>query len=89
VLVPIIKTFRTLGLDVDEPKPGQRAAQGGPVAARTSFAQFLERKGKAFQDETLGPGRAQLWRDGKLTLTQLLDLQGNPLSLKQLKARYA
>jgi len=36
----------------------------------------------------LGSGRAQLWRDGKLTLEQLLDLSGNPLTLAQLRAKY-
>lgn len=89
VEVPITKTFKSLGLDVPEPKPGQRAAAGGPVAARTSFDQFLTRKGKAFQDEVLGPGRAELWRNGDITLTQLLDFQGNPLTLKQLQRKYA
>lgn len=89
ILVPITKTFKSLGLDVKEPKPGERASTAGPVGARTSFAQFLERKGKEFQDEVLGPGRAELWRKGKITLTQLLDLRGNPLTLAQLQRKYA
>jgi hypothetical protein len=33
----------------------------------------------------LGKGRAQLWRDGKLSLSQLLDGTGRELSLKELK----
>lgn len=60
----------------------------GQVAASTTFEAFLERKGKAFQDEMLGKGRAQLWRDGTITLPQLLDLKGNPLTLAELKAKY-
>ena len=53
-----------------------------------SFTDFLERKGKAFQDEVLGKGKAELWRDGKIKLTQLLDQQGNPLTLQELKRKY-
>jgi hypothetical protein len=36
----------------------------------------------------LGKGRAELWRDGKITLQQLLDQRGNPLTLQQLRQRY-
>ena len=66
----------------------ERASIDGPVPARTDFREFLERKGKAFQDEVLGPGKAELWRDGKITLQQLLDQQGNPLTLAELRQRY-
>jgi hypothetical protein len=86
--VPITKTFRELGIDIPEPGGGTRASADGQVPANTTFADFLDRMGTAFQDETLGPGRAQLWRDDKITLTQLLDLSGNPLSLEELQAKY-
>lgn len=82
------KTFAQLGVDLPEPKSGQRASNIGPVPAGTDFAAFLDRKGAAFQDEVLGPGRAQLYRKGKLSLEQLLNLQGTPLTLAQLKAKY-
>jgi hypothetical protein len=36
----------------------------------------------------LGKGRAELWRSGKITLNQLLDQRGNPLTLAQLQSRY-
>lgn len=82
------KTFDQLGVDLPEPKKGTRASQFGPVAADTTFEQFLNRRGSAFQEEVLGAGRAALWRDKKLTLQQLLDLSGNPLSLVKLKEKY-
>ena len=89
VEVPITKTFRELGLDIDEFPATTRAATGGPVAANTTFEAFLQRKGPAFTDELLGPGRAQMWRDGTITLQQLLDQSGRPLTLKELRKRYA
>jgi hypothetical protein len=88
VITPITKTFRELGLDIDEFKPSTRAASGGPVAATETFDQYLKRRGDKFADDLLGPGRAQLWRDKKITLTQLLDQSGHPLTLKELRRLY-
>jgi hypothetical protein len=42
----------------------------------------------AQQDAQLGVGRAQLWRDGKITLQQLTDSSGNALTLEQLQSLY-
>jgi hypothetical protein len=36
----------------------------------------------------LGKGRAELWRSGKITLNQLLDQRGNPLTLAELRSQY-
>lgn len=88
LLVPITKSFKELGLDIPEMPESTRASADGQISAGTTFDDFLTRKGKAFQDEILGQGRAQLWRDKKITLQQLLDLQGNPLSLAELQAKY-
>lgn len=88
VLVPITKTFEELGMDSPEITPSARASTDGPVEASMRFGDFLERKGKAFQDEVLGKGRADLWRRGIITLPQLLDQQGNPLTLAELTAKY-
>lgn len=65
-----------------------RASIDGEVAADLTFDDFLKGKPKAFADEMLGKGKAELWRDGKITLQQLLDQRGNPLTLTQLRQRY-
>lgn len=68
---------------------GQRASSIGPVKGNVSFQQFLDRRGKVWQDENLGPGRAELYRANKLTLEQLLSLDGTRInSVEQLKRRY-
>lgn len=86
--LPVLKTFKELGINVVEPAIGTRASSEGQIKADTSFAKWLSRRTEAQQDEQLGKGRAQLWRDGKLTLQQLLSLDGNPLSLEQLTKKY-
>lgn len=89
--IPITKTFAEIdGEDKVEPNlsPTTRSSMDGQVAADLTFDQFLKSKPVAFADEMLGKGRAQLWREGKITLSQLLSAQGTPLTLAQLKAKY-
>jgi hypothetical protein len=55
--------------------------------AQESFATWLRRRGETLQDEVLGPVRARLFREGKLTLTELLDAaSGRALTLEELGA---
>ena len=51
-----------------------------------SLTAWLRRRGATFQNEVLGPMRAQMWRDGRLgSLRNLLDaLTGTPLTLEEL-----
>ena len=42
---------------------------------------------KRAMDHMLGKGKAQLWREGKITLTDLVDQYGRPLTLKELRER--
>lgn len=89
VEVPITKTFKELGIDLPEPGAGERASSDGPVPGKWTFDDFLGSLTKDEQDEALGPGRAELWRDGTITLQQLLDQRGNALTLGELRERYA
>lgn len=81
VLVPIIKDFKLS-------KDATRASVSGPVPANFTFNDFLKNKSSNFQNDLLGKGKAELYRSGKITLRQLLDQSGNPLTLKELKQKY-
>ena len=83
---PILKSFRDLGVDIDEIPPSTRASMDGQVAEDLSFDDWLDGKDAAFQDKMLGKGRAKLYRSGKITLTDLVDQHGNPLTLEELEA---
>lgn len=87
--VPITKTFRELGIDIDEAPTSTRASVDGQIDAGTTFNDFLKRKGTDYQNEVLGEGRADLWRAGKITLRDLVNGDGNPLTLDQLRAKVA
>lgn len=88
ILTAVTKTFRELGVDIDEPPITTRASVDGQVSAKTTIDDFLKRKGEAWQNETLGKGRADLWREGKISLENLIDGSGQPLTVAQLRAKY-
>lgn len=88
VLLPVTKTFKQLGLDLPKLPPGERASSLGPISADTTFDEYLQRVPKTQQDEMLGKGRADLFREGKISLNQLLDGQGRELTLKELQQKY-
>ncbi len=87
LLVGITKTYRELGLDIDEVPTGTRASDEGQIRADITFAEFLKGKPATYVDDLLGPGRADLWRKGKITLNQLVDGQGRELTLAELKGK--
>jgi len=58
------------------------------AAVRQSFAVWLARQSREQQDAMLGKGRADLWRSGKITLSQLVSGDGQPLTLAGLRGLY-
>lgn len=82
--IPVLKTFKELGVNLPDMPKSTRSSMDGQVPEDTTFKTFLEGKSKEFQNEVLGKGKAELWRQGKITLQQLIDQSGNPLPLKDL-----
>lgn len=85
-MVPVTKTFRDMGIDLDEVPPSTRASIDGQVPADMSFDEWLKGKDEAFQNDLLGKGRADLFRSGKITLTDLVDQNDRPLTIAELHA---
>jgi hypothetical protein len=50
-----------------------------------TYEEWLKRKSAAFQKEVLGPGTYRLWKATKISLRDLIDQRGSPLTLDQLK----
>ena len=90
VLTSITKTFKELGIKglPELPDTGERASDLGPIDRKTTMDQFLKMHDKEWQDKMLGVGRADLWRRKVITLNQLLDFSGNPLTLAQLHDKF-
>jgi len=86
---PITKSFRELGLDINEVSPASRASMDGQVPAETTYGQWLAKQNAARQDEILGPERGALIRKGGVSMDQLYSPRGDFLTLDQLHARDA
>jgi len=86
--IPVTKSFEELGGAGPDLSPTTRSSMDGQVAADLTFDKFLKGKPPGFADEMLGVGRADLWRAGKITLSDLLDARGVPLTLAELNAQY-
>lgn len=87
--VPVTKSWRELGLDMDELSPTTRASMDGQVSAETTYSKWLQRQSRARQEEILGVTRAALVRDGKLPAGELYTDRGAYLTIEQLRAKYA
>lgn len=62
---------------------GERAATGGPEPASSTFDSWLRRQDEEFQNETLGPERAKLFRSGT-RVDKFTNDMGVPLTLEEL-----
>ena len=88
--IPVLKTWAELGVTgIDELPESTRASMFGQVNDKT-FEDWLKRKTETdptFADRTLGKGRAELWRNGKITMDQMIS-GGQPLTLSELRKKY-
>lgn len=84
---PVLKSWRELGLNVDEMSASTRSSMDGQVAADTTYAQWLSKQSATRQDDILGPTRGALLRKGGLTVDRFSNDKGAWLSLDQLRER--
>jgi SPP1 gp7 family putative phage head morphogenesis protein len=75
------------GLGLEPPPEGMRASADGPVPAGDRYGDWLKRQSVPEQNKILGRGRAQLWRDGKLELRDLVRTDGSSITLAELEAK--
>ncbi|WP_448043797.1 phage minor head protein [Bradyrhizobium liaoningense] len=87
--VPILRSFRELGIDMDEIPQTTRASMDGQVPAKQTYEEWLRKQSTARQDTALGAVKADLWRRGKITFKDLLDQSGRPLTTEQLREKAA
>lgn len=59
---------------------------GNGTSGTVTFESWLKTKSDAEVDQILGPGKGKLWREGKVTISQMTDQSNRPLSLAELHA---
>lgn len=76
-----------MGISPEEAKKSLvdgRASMDGEVSRTLTFDKWLADKPDHVADKMLGPGRAKMFREGKIGLTDMLDQKNRPLTLEQL-----
>lgn len=86
---PVTKSWRELGIPIEDMSPSERASMDGQVPAETTFASWLQRQSAARQDQVLGAERGRLIREGGLKLPDLYSPNGRYLTLEELRERDA
>lgn len=86
---PVLKSWKELGIPIDEMPAGTRASLDGQIAASTTYQGWLEKQSVERQNEVLGVTKAQLFRDGGLTLDRFVNNAGHVYTLDELRARDA
>ncbi|MDS1916117.1 phage minor head protein [Enterobacter asburiae] len=81
----ILKSWRELGIDIDEMDDGTRASMDGQVPAKTTYLEWLARQSAQRQDQVLGAERGRLYRAGEIDLADMFTDKGEWISLERLK----
>ncbi|HDL3934944.1 TPA: phage head morphogenesis protein [Mannheimia haemolytica] len=85
ILQLVMKDWKELGFDdVKETPKSTRASADGQVSEKTNYEEWLSSKTPEEQDKALGKGKADLWRRGVITFSDMLDQSARPLTLKEL-----
>jgi hypothetical protein len=84
--VPILKSWRELGININEAPEGTRSSLDGYVPASTTYAEWFRNAGEQVQRDVLGSARYELFASGELSINQFIR-DGSWLSLEQLRQR--
>jgi len=79
-----LKSWRELGVDINEFDAGQRSSLTGLVPADTTYNAWLKTQPVGIQKDVLGVTRQKLWADGKIDVSGFVDNQGRTYTLDEL-----
>jgi SPP1 gp7 family putative phage head morphogenesis protein len=85
VATPVVKSWRELGIPIDEVAPSTRASMDGQVSEKLNYSDWLRTKPADFQDEVLGAERAKLFRDKKVDIDRFTNDRGRTYTLEELR----
>ena len=85
-LTPILKSYDELrGREQRQIPESTQSSMDGQVSDNLNYESWLKRKTVSFQKEVLGETKYNLWKDGKITFTDLTNNSGRPLSIDEIK----
>jgi SPP1 gp7 family putative phage head morphogenesis protein len=85
--VPVLKSWRALGFDLDDVDGPGRASMNGVVPEKVTYGEWLRNQPRDVQDEVLGREKAKLFRKGAVPIDRFVDDRGRPLNLADIRQR--
>jgi SPP1 gp7 family putative phage head morphogenesis protein len=85
--VAVLKSWRELGLDVDDAPETTRASYNGQVPADETYSSWLGKQPAEIQDEFLGVERGRLFRNGEVSFDRFINNEGKFYTLEELAKR--
>ena len=82
---PVVKSWKELGLPFKETDASTRASLNGQVSSDLEYGSWLKKQPPEFQNNVLGPERAELFRSGKVHIDRFNDASGHRYTLDQLE----
>lgn len=83
---PVLKSWKELGIDLEELPTSTRASMDGQVSADITYNEWLKKKSPEFQDKVLGTTKGKLFRAG-MPVDRFVNKAGDVLSLDELRKR--
>ncbi|MTC21825.1 MULTISPECIES: hypothetical protein [unclassified Providencia] len=81
----VTKSWRELGIDLDEMDAGTRASMDGQVPTNTTFIEWIQRQPEWRQRQVFGETRFRLMKDGGMRPSEFYTDKGEFISLEQLR----
>lgn len=85
VRIPVTKSWRELGFDIDELPPSTRSSMNGQVPEDTTYSAWLKKQPASIQDEVLGKERGRIYRETGAPLEKFVNREGKYYTLDDLK----
>ena len=89
MFIYVVPTLTATFKDFESELPkSTQSSMSGQVSGDINFNQWLKSQPKKTIEDALGVGRADMFLDGKITMSQLINQQGRTLTIKELKEKY-
>lgn len=86
-LVAVLKSWKEMGLDIEETSASTRASLDGQIPEEVSYQEWLKTKPIEFQEQVLGKTKAKLFREGGLDVTRFVNRSGYEYTIDELRKR--
>ena len=84
IIVPVLRSWKELGINLKEAPAGTRASMNGQVGERLTYKGWFRKQPAAVQNDIVGPARGRAFRRGDISIDGFTGSGGRILSLEEL-----